>query len=84
MADGDQTAAGEGKGGARKKTKKGEGLTLNKHAWSARQGGGRRHVRARQRKAAADGRRHPQGCDDAEGEEGGKVVLEGRGLTRDA
>ena len=44
----------------------------------------RRRARDRQRTAAADGRRPPHGCGDAEGEEAGKGVQEDGGLTRDA
>ena len=43
----------------------------------------RRRARDRQRTAAADGRRPPHGCGDAEGEEAGKGVQEDGGLTRD-
>ena len=46
-----------------------------------RETGRRRVLEAHGRRAAGD---VPHGCDKAEGKEGDKVVLEGRGLTRNA
>ena len=46
-----------------------------------RDAGRRRVLEAHGRRTAGD---VPHGCDKEEGEEGDKVVLEGRGLTRNA